>query len=439
MSSVTQLESDLKHLLEERANALALETGFIKRTRKLTGADFVQGLIFGWWQDPDASLELLTAAIAERGVEISAAALFQRFSEASARFLQRLLSEVVQLRLKAAAPPTELLSRFAAVVIEDSTQISLPDALAPLWRGRGGKPKHTEAAIKLHLRWDLLSGSLSGPLLSSGRLADQRSPHREQPAEAGTLYIADEGYFGLKWLAAHTASGGFFLTRPKSNTIFLDRRGYRLDLAEIGPQAVNSTLDLLVLVGKEVLLPTRLIMVRVSQEVAEQRRQKIREVAKQHGREVKERQLVLAQWTIVMTNVPLALLSVGEVLVLLRARWQIERLFRLWKEHMKIDEWRSQQPWRILTELYAKLIAVVIQQWCLLLFTWQDPNRSLVKAATVLRQSALRFIEALCGEMSFCRLLTKLGRKMARCHLQRRGQRPSLCQLLQDGLDWGLT
>jgi hypothetical protein len=46
-----------------------------------------------------------------------------------------------------------------------------------------------------------------------------------------------------------------------------------------------------------------------------------------------------------------------------RLRWQIERLFRLWKEHGHIDEWRSKKPWRILCEVYGKLAAMLIQQW----------------------------------------------------------------------------
>ena len=49
------------------------------------------------------------------------------------------------------------------------------------------------------------------------------------------------------------------------------------------------------------------------------------------------------------------LLTLTEVLVLLRARWQIELLFKLWKSHGHIDESRSAQPWRVLTEVFAKL------------------------------------------------------------------------------------
>ena len=58
------------------------------------------------------------------------------------------------------------------------------------------------------------------------------------------------------------------------------------------------------------------------------------------------------------------------VLVILRLRWQIERVFWLWKEHGFIDQWRSKKPWRILSEVYAKLAAMVIQQWLIQLGCW---------------------------------------------------------------------
>ena len=39
MMSVSQVEHSLKHILEERADVLARETGCIKRQRKFSGAD----------------------------------------------------------------------------------------------------------------------------------------------------------------------------------------------------------------------------------------------------------------------------------------------------------------------------------------------------------------------------------------------------------------
>lgn len=139
----------------------------------------------------------------------------------------------------------------------------------------------------------------------------------------------------------------------------------------------------------------RLILVCVPKKVGDQRREQIKEDAKDHGREPSEEVLYLADWTILLTNVPRRMLSLPEVLVMARLRWQIERLFRLWKEYGRVDEWRSKKPYRILTEVYAKLCAMLIQQWLLHQGCWVDPHRSLFQAARLSRRESNRLMLAL--------------------------------------------
>jgi hypothetical protein len=146
----------------------------------------------------------------------------------------------------------------------------------------------------------------------------------------------------------------------------------------------------------------------------------------------------LSGWTIVVTNVPRARLSIPEALVLLRLRWQIERLFRLWKEQGQIDDWRTKNPWRILCELYGKLAAMLIQHWLIQVGCWQDPWRSLVKAAAVVRREANRIMVAL-YEGGLPLVVRSIVRCMqSGCRLERRAAHPSTVQLLLEGLDWEL-
>ena len=150
--------------------------------------------------------------------------------------------------------------------------------------------------------------------------------------------------------------------------------------------------------------------------------------------------MALADWTILLTNVPVERLSAEEALVLVRARWQIELLFKRWKSLGRLDEWRSAQPWRILSEVYAKLIGLVVQQWVLVVGCWADAERSLAKASQVVRQHTLALAQGFDTHDTCVAALIRLTAAMrVGCRLTRRKQRPSTAQLLLDPSCGGLS
>jgi hypothetical protein len=376
----------------------------------------------------------LTQVAGRREVEMTASGLHQRFTQAAAKFLQRLLQRLTQVRLQAEAAPTPLLKRFTAVIVEDSSRINLPDDLAQVWRGGGGSPGTSQAGLKLFARWNVLSGDLHGPLLTDGRQADAKSPFQEQEVPAGGLYLGDQGFFEQgrlrQWHQRTEGQRRYYLMRLPVGTALCTRSGHRLVLAGIVPQQEGAAVELGVLVGKQARVPARLILQRVPEEVAEQRRQRLRAEAHDHGREPSEQALYLAGWIIVVTNVPRRLLSLEETLVVLTVRWQIELLFRLWKEGGQIDEWRSKKRWRILCEVYAKLAAMVIQHWLIQLGCWQDPQRSLVKAAQVVRREAGQLMVAM-REGRLESVVRQILRCMrSGCRIDKRKQFPSTVQRL---------
>src|SRR5437879_13906355 len=79
MSSVAYLGEQLFHVLEERADVIAIETGCVQRQRKFRGASLLQTLVFGWQQHPDASLEHLASTAATADVLVSDTAVDKRF------------------------------------------------------------------------------------------------------------------------------------------------------------------------------------------------------------------------------------------------------------------------------------------------------------------------------------------------------------------------
>ena len=434
MTTVSELTQTLQTLFTTTADVLARRTGFVQRQSKLSGALFAQALVFGWLATPQASLENLAQAAAAVGVAISPQGLDQRCTEAAAVFLEALLSAAVQAVVAAEPVAIPLLQRFSAVVLLDCSTIVLPDALGLWWPGCGGSTAaHTSAALKIGVRYDLCRGHLVGPLLCDGRTHESTTPIQHAPLPTGALRLADLGFFDLDVLTRIGAQDGYWLARMHRTTAVYDAAGQRWEVLALLAAQGSAEVDLAITLGVQHHLPARLLAVRVPQEVADQRRRRLRAIARDHGRTPSAASLAWCDWTIFVTNLAPDMLSLREALVLARARWQIELLFKLWKSQGQIDESRSHKPWRVLTEVCAKLLAMVVQHWLLLTGCWTYPDRSLVKAAQTVRQHALHLASALSCPPLLGRAIGVIHRCLAAgCRLNRRKTKPNTYQLLLD-------
>ncbi len=416
--------------LTRAADVAARASGFTKRRSKLTGSFFAQTLVFGWLANPEATLEELCQAAAAVGVRISPQGLDARFNAEAAECLKQVLETAISVLIASSPVAVPLLERFDGVHIVDSSTIVLPEALGTVWRGCGGSTAEgTQAALKLQVCLDLSSGAMLGPMLQDGRAHDTDAPVHTQPLARGVLRVTDLGYWNLDWLRDTDAQGAYWLSRLHPKTAVLDRPDLRLDLIQLLRDCVQA--DIPVLLGNVHQLPARLLAVRVPQQVADQRRRRIRAEARRKGRSVSKQRLALCAWTMLVTNVPAERLSLEEALVLARARWQIELLFKLWKGHGRIDESRSAKPWRVLCEVYAKLLAMLVQHWLFLVSCWQYPDRSLHKAAHTVRKLAL-YLASVFGSTRRLRgaIYTIQHCLACGCRINKRKARPHTYQLL---------
>jgi hypothetical protein len=237
-----------------------------------------------------------------------------------------------------------ILRRFSGVYVYDGSMVGLPQALREEWPGLGGNgPGAGASALKIGVRLDLLGGELYGPVLGAGREHDRTLPldDAEETLPTGALRLADLGFFDLELFRLLGEAGGYWLSRLKVGTTINDAAtGDRLDLlAVLRRVPPGATLELAVLLGSKARLAARLLAVGVPRVVADERRRELREDArKRQRRPPSAARLALADWTILLTNAPPELLSAEEAPVLMRARWQIERLLDLWKRHGRL--WR---------------------------------------------------------------------------------------------------
>jgi hypothetical protein len=429
MLTVAKVATAMQAVLTTTAERAARQTGCVQRVRQFTGATFVQTLVFGWLAHPGATLVQLCQTAAARGVLISPQGLDARFTPAATACIQEVLTAAVQQVVATQPAALPLLDRFAAVVVQDSTLIPLPDALADTWAGCGGSG--SQAALKLQVSLDLRGGRLLGPTLHPGREHDQRHAPDLTPWPADTLGLRDLGYFNLEHLAAQAAAGHWWITRPKVNTRIRVADGPVTTLVAVIAPLTGERGDVPIRLGAVQQLSCRLVAVRVPPAVAERQRRKARAEAHKHGRGVSAARLALADWFVVVTNVPVARLSAHDVLVLARVRWQIELVFKRWKSLGQVDAWRSAKPDRILCEVYAKLIGMVVAHWITLVGAWDQPHRSLWQALTVVQTHAADLARTFADPLAGHAALATIG--MIQCHTGRLATRkthPSTYQLL---------
>jgi hypothetical protein len=395
MVSVADLATTLQPLFTTVADQAAHDSGFVQRVRTLTGAAFVQTLVFGWLADPAVSLSGLTQSAAACDAPLSRQGLDQRFTPAAADCLRRVLAAALGTLVAADAVALPILARFCGVYLWDSTTITLPDALAPHWPGCGGRvATHTRAALKVHLRWEFTTGAFDWLTLTDGRTSDRAAAGDAPRLPRGALRLADLGYFSLTLLPLLIAQCVFVLCRfPAQPLVFVgDQAG--LAVGDLLARATDDWVDRPVLLGATARVPCRLLAMRVESVTAEQRRRQWRTDAKREGHTVRACRLAMADWNVWLTTVPVDRLTLDEARVLIGLRWQIELVFKQWKSGGQVDTSRSQQPYRVLTEVYAKLVAMLVQHWCILLRGGDDPRRSLVKAAAMVRQHAFALLLA---------------------------------------------
>jgi Transposase DDE domain len=408
-------------VLWEEADRAGYEEGFIKRRRNLSGSSFVQTLVMGYWGNPQATTSDLNQAAGAVGIQISRQGIEQRYSPEAAAVLKRVLEASIERMISANPVNLPVIRRFSAVRIMDSSTITLPAELASVWSGCG----EDFSGLKISVDWDLKSGRLDGPHLADGRRHDQKLVREHQTVQAGEVVLRDLGYFNLETFADLESQEAYWVSYCKQGTVMTTHDGLLVNELKVLPKKVGGSLDLAIYLGKEEHLAARLVAVRLPAALTRKRRKHLREIARRKQQSVSERALKLAAWLILVTNIPASLLTLDEVCVLLGCRWQIERLFRLWKEDGQVDEWRSHKPWHILCEVYAKLIACILQHWIILLALWATPDRALHQASKTIRQHVYWLATVLRDELACSQMLTRLCRTLrSGCKMGRSANSP---------------
>jgi hypothetical protein len=424
-ATVSNIATILQEVLVEKAEALARSSGFIVRQRALTGSSFAAGLVIGWLSDEQASLSGLQQMVRAGGSQLSRQGLAQRFTASAAAFMKGLLEYSLSKRVSGECQPHACLADFAHIYVIDSTLIKLPKQLREVWRGC------QDSALKISLCWDLQNGEWVHCQVHHGEEHDAAVPFARAHVPAKTLYLADLGYYQLAYLQQLSADGADWIMRYKAGTVIYDQAGQRLDmLTYLQNLPQDQPHSCPVYLGAQAKLACSLVVQRATPDQQAAYEAKLREYEHAKQVEASSETWDLCAYTLYLTSLDPTHFPPQRVLALANLRWQIERLFCLWKTHLHMDDWRSHNPFRILCELYAKLIAALIQQWLFLLGDAHHLHLSRFQARTITRALAFTLLHLLYDTRALEAFLYHIPHLFHNCRLCSSRSRPSNLQQL---------
>ena len=232
----------------------------------------------------------------------------------------------------------------------DATTVSAPGSQGTDWR--------------VHLGFDLGSLSIDAVELTGAEGGESLSRFQVGPRE---VLIGDRGYAHRRGLWSVRQSKGDFLVRlnwqnlplqtPEKERFDLLQAARSLSDTEVAEFAVQT-----VATRKEPAMAARVVMLRKSEEAAEQARQKIRQAARKKGRQVDPRTLEAAGYIFLLTSLPADQLKAAEVMELYRFRWQVELAFKRLKSLWGFGSVPVKDPDLARTYIYAKLLIAVLTE-----------------------------------------------------------------------------
>lgn len=370
--TVLKMAAVFESVLGKAADELARQCRVVRRERTLTGSRLVQILVWTWWDNPDATWEQMADnAFRWFDLTLTPQALNARAGMPVFDVLRRLCERTLEVAVEAEPTTLPILSRFAGVEVHDATTISLTDDLCELFPGCGNQHHREAAAIKAVVRMEVLSGKLSAAVFGGGREADTKLGPQLPAPPAGSLVMFDRGFFDVNELKRCENAQAYFLVRPitggmvaplaesfngeplpaKLRELPTFLRSQPADVLQID-QPVEITGD---------RFRCRLIAVRCDEELANRRRQKLRETSRRKNRQPSANQLTMCEWFVLITNAPPELLSLKEACVAYRVRWQIELLFKCYKSESGLARSRARSGSSRLVELMAKWLARLLE------------------------------------------------------------------------------
>jgi hypothetical protein len=383
----------------------ARQTGFVKRTSKITGKLFLALMTFGLWSDAKTTLAQLAAKAAHilEPLEVSPEALHQRMHKPAVAFLQEMIRQAFA-HMRTLDPQCDdgLFAAFPKVHVADSTGFGLPDTLKDTFPGAGGSA--APAGAKIQLVWDYRSGCFEHFALTPWIIPDNKYIDAVVAlAHPDNLFLFDLGYFKMHAFARIAAANAYFLSRLNHQAHVFEAGAGELrplNLAQWLEAVPDHLLEKAICLGAKEQVAARLIAVRVPEAVVNKRRRIAKKNAKKKGYTPSDAHLTLAAWNLFITNVPCTVWTTPTVYKVYPIRWQVELIFKSWKSSLHLATLNATKAEPVLCYLYGRMLLIVLNymlfpQVRMTLWVKKQRELSLLKCVRHFQALAERWLLAL--------------------------------------------
>jgi hypothetical protein len=345
--------------------AAARKAGFYKRESKMTPYAFIDILIGYASSEKSKSLsQLAVEALSEHDIEISKNGIDKRFNTNTVDFLNLLFERLLKVKL-CQQIEAGWLNTFNRVLIKDGTRFDLPEEYQEHLAGCGGSG--SKAGACLQFEYDLKGGSILDLNLTSANRPDVTDAKEVLDiVTKNDLVLRDLGYYVFSSLTNIISKEAFFISRLGFTTIVYEKHNeefQRLDFKVLYDYMKGRKLVRLhkqVWIGAQEMIPVRLVIELLPDDVYEHRMRKIKPKHRRKKLKTCAEYKLKSRFNLFITNVPEESLPAEIVPQLYRIRWQIELIFKIWKSVMGIHHTRKMKYIRWLCLLRFKLILMLV-------------------------------------------------------------------------------
>lgn len=330
------LPKNLSDLFFSRLEKFAKKREFIIRnTKKFSAAGYLFCLMKAILTGKASFNELAMELKYSEPLSLTKQAVWKRTNSRAVAFMLDALSlSLIEKWREGTRRIPKLQGLFRRVLVQDSSQQRLPKSNHEDFPAHGNG-KSVTAGVKVDLAVDLLNGRAVFSELYAATEQDRNlGKNLVDLVRKRDLVLRDRGYFSLTEFAYIEGKQAFWLSRVPVNLIIRDEAG--VDVNAHLEACRGDVLDMAVQLG-ETGHQARLVAIRASKEVAEKNLRAANEQARKKGRTLSKSRRLRCQWHLVTTNIQKEMMSAESVSELYRCRWNIEIVFRAWKQSAKLD------------------------------------------------------------------------------------------------------